>query len=49
MATKWLKSCTTLKEVRDKVVLEQFLDTVPDEVRVFVKEGRPATSEEAGK
>ena len=32
------------------MVLEQFLDTVPDEVRVFVKEIQPAKySEEAGK
>ena len=49
LATKWLKSCTSLEEVRDRVVLEQFLDTVPDEVRVFVKERRPANREAAGK
>ena len=48
LATKWLKSCTKPEEVRDKVVLEQFLNMQSEEIRVFVRERKPATSEEAG-
>ncbi len=46
LATKWLKSCKSPEEVRDKIVLEQFL---PEDVRIFVKERKPGSAEMAGK
>lgn len=49
LATKWLKSCKTAEEVKDRVVLEQLFNSLPEGVRVFVKERQPKTSEEAGK
>ena len=49
LATKWLKSAETVEQIRDKIVLEQFLSTLPEEVRVFVEERKPGTSEDAGK
>lgn len=47
-AVKWLKGYKSREEVLDQVILEQFLKTLPDDIRVFVKERRPATSKEAG-
>ena len=49
LANKWLESCTSVDEVKDKVVLEQFLSTLTEEVRVFIRERHPKTSKEAGK
>jgi len=49
LAAKWLKSCKSQEEVRDRVVLEQFLSTLPEDVRIFVKERKPKSAEEAGK
>ena len=49
LATKWLKAKTSLEEVVDQIILEQFLKTLPDEVRVFVRERSPGTSTEAAK
>ena len=49
LAAKWLKSCKTPEEVRDRIILEQFLNTLPEEVRIFVKERKPKSAGEAGK
>ena len=49
LATKWMKTCETAAEVRDRVVLEQLLNTLPEEVRVFIRERQPKSSEEAGR
>ena len=48
-ATKWLKAKASREEVIDQIILEQFLKTLPDEVRVFVRERSPGTSIEAAK
>ena len=49
LANKWLKACDTAEEVKDAVVLEQLLNSLLDDVRVFVRDRKPKTSAEAGK
>ena len=49
LAEKWLKDCGSRQAVLDAVVKEQFVEVLPDKVRVWVKEQKPRTSEEAGK
>lgn len=48
-AGKWMKACTSIDELRDLVVLEQLLNTLPEDARIFVKEMKPKTSVEAGR
>ena len=33
----------------DEIVMEQFISVLPEEVRVWVKERKPRSSEEAGR
>ena len=49
LADKWLKVCGPREVVVDAVVKEQLLNTLPQDVRVWVKERKPATSKEAGR
>ena len=49
LALKWLNSCENIKEVRDRIVLEQFLSMQTEGVSVFIRERKPSTSEEAGR
>ena len=50
LVEKWLHACKDRAEVMDTVVLEQLLiETLPTDVRIFVKERQPKTSEEAAK
>ena len=48
LAEKWLKDCGNRQAALDAVVKEQCVEVLPDEVRVWVKEWKPRTSEEAG-
>ena len=48
-AVKWLMEKKTREEVVDHIILEQFLKTLPDDVRVFVQERKPESSEDAAK
>ena len=48
-AEKWLKDCGDRQAVIDTVVKEQFMEVLPDDVRIWVKERKPQSSEEAGK
>ena len=48
LAQKWMRGCTTVEELLDRVVMEQFLETLPTEVRIWVRERTPKTSGEAG-
>ena len=43
-ARRWLKNCSTVDEVKDAVVKEQLLATLPEDVRMWVKERKPKTS-----
>ena len=38
LANKWLKDCSSVDEVRDAIVKEQRLATLPDDVRVWVSQ-----------
>ena len=49
LATKWLKERKSREEVVDQIILEQFLKTLPDDIRVYIRERSPKTSEEAAK
>ena len=44
---KWTKTCTSADEVRDRVVQEQLLNSLPMDVRIWVSEHRPKTAAEA--
>ena len=48
LASKWTKGCVSVEELKDMVIREQLLNTLPDELRIFVKERKPKTSAEAG-
>ena len=49
LAEKWLKDCGDRAAVVDAVVKEQFIEVLPEEVRVWVKERKPRTTQEAGR
>ncbi len=49
VAQKWTKECATVEKLLDVVVLEQFLDTLDPNTRIWVKERKPKSSEEAGR
>ena len=38
LAGKWMKTCTSIEELRDLVVLEKLLNTLPEDARIFVKQ-----------
>ena len=44
-----MKEKRSQEQVVDQIVLEQFLKTLPEDVRVFVRERSPGSSEEAAK
>ncbi len=48
LAGKWTQGCTSLEELKDLVVLEQLVNTLPEDVRIWVRERKPETSEKAG-
>ena len=48
MEHKWTKECTSLEQMRELIVREQFLDTLPTDLRVRVAERKPKTALEAG-
>ena len=48
LATKWLQDCTSMAEIRDEVIKEQLLNSLPERIRIWVKERKPKTSLEAG-
>ena len=49
LTEKWLKSRDTREKVIDTIVKEQFINILPEETKVWVKERKPTTSVEAGK
>ena len=49
LAEKWLKDCGNRAAVVDAIVKEQFIEVLPEEVRVWVKERKPRTTQEAGR
>jgi hypothetical protein len=48
LAGKWMQGCKTNDDIKDMIVKEQLINTLPGEIRVYVKEHKPKTSQEAG-
>ena len=48
LADKWTQGCNTKEELKDFIVLEQLVSTLPENVHIWVKERKPKTSTEAG-
>ena len=48
LASKWLKGCVSVQEVVDAVVKKQLLQTLPEDVWIWVSKRKPATSAEVG-
>ena len=49
LAEKWLKDCGNRAAVVDVIVKEQFIEVLPEEVRVWMKERKPRITQEAGR
>jgi len=49
LAEKWLKDCRDRPAVVDAEVKEQFVEVLPEEVKVWVKERKARTTQEAYK
>ena len=45
---KWITGCNSVETVLEKVAMEQLLNTMPPELRVWVSERKPTTGCEAG-
>jgi transposase InsO family protein len=45
---KWTKNCSNLKELRELIAVEQLVNTLPTDLRIFVSERKPRTVAEAG-
>ena len=48
LCTKWTRACKTKEEVIELIIMEQLLNTMPPNVRIWVGERKPQTSVEAG-
>ena len=46
---KWTRECDTVEQLADLMVMEQLLNTLPVNVKIWVEERRPKTSEEAAR
>ena len=46
---KWTRECDTVEQLADLMVMEQLLNTLPENVKIWVEERRPKTSEEAAR
>ena len=48
LSKKWTRDCNTIEDMREAVVVERFINTLPDNIRIWIKERKPTTSLEAG-
>ena len=48
LQSKWLRNCTTVKNMTTAICLEQFYDTLPMDVRTWVQDKKPNTCQKAG-
>ena len=48
LQNKWLRNCTTVKDIATAICLEQFYDTLPMDVRTWVQDKKPNTCQKAG-
>ena len=49
LVEKWTKKCETIAEVKDLIVMEQLVKTLPGDIGIFVVERQPKTAVEAAK
>ena len=49
LAEKWLNGCTTVKAVMEKIVVEQLIDTMPRDLKIWIRDRKPASGVDAGK
>ena len=49
LVKKWMKKCETITEVKDLIVMEQLVKTLPGDIGIFVVERQPKTTVEAAK
>ena len=45
---KWMRSCTSMEEIQELIGMEQFLNTLPANKRLWVMERKPKTCIQAG-
>ena len=48
LAGKWLVKCETIEEVKELIVVVQFLETLPPHLKIWLKEKKPRSAMEAG-
>ena len=48
LAGKWLVKCETMEEIKELIVVEQFLETLPPHLRIWLKEKKPRSAVEVG-
>ena len=49
LARKWLSECESAEEAIERIVVEQLVNTLPSDLRIWLSERKPVTSVEAGK
>lgn len=45
---KWTVECKTIDDIREKLVVEQLLNTMPTDLRIWIGERKPTNGKEAG-
>lgn len=48
LVDKWMADCEDAGQVKEKIVMEQLINTLPEPVRIYVKEHKPKDSTQAG-
>ena len=45
---KWMKTCDTLEKVKEKIVIEQVLKTMPQDLRIWLQDRKPTSEDQTG-
>ena len=48
LRTKWMRNCSSVEEVSEVICLEQFYETLPADMRTWVRDKKPTTCKQAG-
>ena len=48
LQNKWLRNCTSVKKMAELICLEQFYETLPVEIKTWVRDKKPETCQQAG-
>ena len=49
LVEKWLTGCTTVEAVMEKIVVEQLIETMPRDLKIWIRDRKPASGADAGK